>query len=392
MPRRVEALVDPHLLTWARNSAGLEIAVAAGKAQLRAELLERWEQGEGRPSIPQLRKLGKVYKRPIAVFYLPEPPTDFQALRDFRRVPGVVAGTESPELRFQVRQLLSRREFAIELYEATEGPPPQFELSAVMSENPDEVADRLRAFLGITREGQTQWRPGYESLNEWRAAFEKAGVLVFQMADVEISEARGFSAYGEQFPAVVMNIKDSASGRIFTMLHELTHLALHEGGLCDLSEESGRPAHEQQLETYCNRVAGAALVPEAHLLAENIVAANSGRPDWTDAEIRALADRFGCSREVVLRRLLICGRTTEEFYQVKRRHLLEELKGEEARRAGGFAPPYRMVVSGAGPFFVRLVLNNYYQGNITASDVSEFLGARLKHLRKIETAMLTTPG
>jgi DNA-directed RNA polymerase specialized sigma subunit len=36
---------------------------------------------------------------------------------------------------------------------------------------------------------------------------------------------------------------------------------------------------------------------------------------------------------------------------------------------------------------VRLVLQSYYQDRITLSDVSEYLGVRLKHLSKIEQAV-----
>jgi hypothetical protein len=38
--------------------------------------------------------------------------------------------------------------------------------------------------------------------------------------------------------------------------------------------------------------------------------------------------------------------------------------------------------------FVKLVLDNYRQDNITASDVADFLEVRRKHWDKIETAVL----
>src|SRR4030042_4366060 len=117
MARSIEALVEPRLLGWGRRSAGLDIESAARKVQVKRECLERWERGESRPTLTQLRKLGRAYKRPIAVFYLPEPPEDFQALRDFRRLPGAVSAVESPELRFEIRRAQSRREPALELYE-----------------------------------------------------------------------------------------------------------------------------------------------------------------------------------------------------------------------------------------------------------------------------------
>ena len=96
MANRVEALLKPELLPWARENARLTVEEAARKVQVKPERLESWEAGEKRPTIKQLRKLGKAYKRPLAVFCLPERARDFQPMHDFRRLPGQVAGLESP--------------------------------------------------------------------------------------------------------------------------------------------------------------------------------------------------------------------------------------------------------------------------------------------------------
>jgi Zn-dependent peptidase ImmA (M78 family) len=42
-------------------------------------------------------------------------------------------------------------------------------------------------------------------------------------------------------------------GRIFTLLHELAHIALNDGGICDLDDNLRRNA-SAQIEAYCNRV------------------------------------------------------------------------------------------------------------------------------------------
>ena len=117
MAASVKALVKHELLVWARTSAHLTVEDAARKAQVKEEQLAAWELGEGQPSIPQLRKLGRVYKRPLAVFYLPEPPKTFDALRDFRRLPAEMAGKQSPELAFEIRRARARREIALDLYQ-----------------------------------------------------------------------------------------------------------------------------------------------------------------------------------------------------------------------------------------------------------------------------------
>jgi len=96
MTRTPDALIKPELLVWARQSAGLSLDAAAAKLRVSAERLRSWETDEARPTIAQLRTAARVYKRPLAIFYLPEPPLDFQPLRDYRRVPEAQLGQLSP--------------------------------------------------------------------------------------------------------------------------------------------------------------------------------------------------------------------------------------------------------------------------------------------------------
>jgi transcriptional regulator with XRE-family HTH domain len=99
MSRSIPALVKPALLIWARERAGLPLEEAASRLGIEVERLQQWEQGTDRPSIAQLRKIGELYKRPLAVFFLSEPPQGFDPQREFRRLQGVTPQTESPELR-----------------------------------------------------------------------------------------------------------------------------------------------------------------------------------------------------------------------------------------------------------------------------------------------------
>ena len=388
MPPRVEALVEPSLLRWARESAGLDTEVAAKKAGVKPERLESWEAGERRPSIVQLRKLAHIYRRPIAVFYLPEPPADIPTPRDFRRLPGEIAGIESPELRYEVRRAVTRREIALELLSEEGEEAPEFLLRARLSDDPDDLASRVRDTLDVDLRTQYTWRGTYDPFNGWRAAIEEQGVLVLQMVDVEPAEARGFSISEMPLPTVVANIKDAPRGRTFTLLHELTHVVLRQGGLCDLDDLASRPVDRLNVEKFCNRVAGAILIPRDALLSEGAVRDHGGDPAWTDEELRALSQRFGASREAVLRRLLDLGRTDEDYYRERREGFLAEYEEARRHREAGFAPPHQLALASAGPAFAGLVLSSYAHGNITASDVSDYLGVRLKHLPRIEQQLV----
>lgn len=387
--KRVEAVVRPELLVWARESAGFTQAEAAKKAQVKVERLTSWEVGERRPTIPQLRKLAGIYKRPLAVFYLPQPPKDFQAMRDFRRLPGEVAGLESPALRLEIRKARYRREVALALLTTLGERPPQFTVKGSLEDAAENLARKARSVLGVTYQEQVGWGTHYEALNGWRSALERLGILVFQATGTEVQEMRGFSLAETTLPVIVVNIKDHPHGRVFSMLHELAHLMLHRTGLCDLVEDSRRRPQEQKIEVFCNHVAGAVLMPSEMILREEFVRTRRVET-WSDADIVQLARTYRVSREALLRRLLVLEQTTERFYRKKRQEFLEEYDQDEKKtqkKREGFAPPDRMAVSTAGPTFVRLVLDSFYQEKITSSDVSDYLEVRLKWMPKIEEAV-----
>jgi Zn-dependent peptidase ImmA (M78 family)/transcriptional regulator with XRE-family HTH domain len=390
------ALIKPKLLIWARETAGFGVAEAAVKLALPQHRLESWEKGDSKPTIRQLEKIARVYKRPFEVFYLPEQPKDFKPLQhDFRRLPGQVAGVQSPELRYEIRWAQTRREVALDLYETTNEAPPSFSLEATLTAAPEAVGHAIRSALGTGT--HPKWVGSYDCFNFWRSKLEEAGILVFQAQKIDRGEMRGFSINERPLPVIVLNIKDSPAARTFTMVHELAHLMLREGGLCDLTEDrQNRPPEMLRTEQFCNMVAGATLVPSAELLTDPRVSAKGEtRATWSDDELRPIAKKFGVSSLALLRRLLICKRTTAAFYQEKHEESANrknDAENSERRDESGFAPPDRIAVSTAGPLFVRLVLTNYRQDAITASAVSDFLSVRLKWLNKIEAAVLGSPG
>lgn len=390
MVERVEALVDRELLIWARKIAHLTAKEAARKVHVKQERLQSWEAGEKRPTIRQLRELGRVYKRPIAVFYLPEPPKDFTPLRDFRRFADTKAGILSPKLQFETRRARDRREIALELYHDLDyelpNPPPQVSLS----DEPENLALNIRSNLQITRDKQLKFSDNREALAWWKLAIEKNGVLVFQSTDVDISEMRGFSIGEIPLPVVMVNNKDSQRGRTFTMLHEFVHIMLRNYGLCDLYEESNLP-ESQKVEVFCNRVAGAILIPREYLMLEEVVLEKETKTEWSDNDIEELADKYRASREVVIRRLLICDRITVEFYRRKMKQYEQEyaeLRKLRRSRQEWFPLPHHIAMINTGSPLIRLVLESYYSRKITASDVSDFLNIKWKHVSKIEQDVL----
>lgn len=388
MGSRIEAIVKPELLIWARKDAGLSIEVSAKKAQVKPERLNKWENGQLRPTIKQLRTLGRIYKRPLAVFYLPKPPKKFQPLREFRQFPSTGIYEYSPNLRFEIRRAEDRRQIALDLYQLLGESPPEINISVELSDKPENKASEIRELLGISYKTQVNWRYFYEAFNHWKKVLEDSGILIFQAPNIDLNEMRAFSISDLPLPVIVLNLKDSVQARIFSLLHEFIHILLKKGGLCDLEEERLPSQEEQRIEVFCNHVAGAILIPEEQLLSENIVLEKGAYAEWEDSEIIHLANRYKVSREVALRRLLIAGHITIEFYRLKREEYRKEFEKPPEKKEVFPLPYYKKAIVRTGNHFIRLVLNSYYQEKITSSDVSDYLEVRLKHMPDIEMEVI----
>ena len=138
------------------------------------------------------------------------------------------------------------------------------------------------------------------------------------------------------------------------------------------------------MEMFCNRFAGAVLVPRDELLGHDNVR-RAGRPnEWSNGTLGRLANEFKVSREVVLRRLLIFERATRRFYQGRHEEWEAEAREMQERRRGGRRDPPRECIQRNGTPFTSLVLESYRSDRITCSDVADYLNIRLKHLPKVE--------
>src|ERR1700752_2828766 len=144
MAAKNKALVNPQVLAWARETAGFGPEEAAKKISVSVDKLLSSEAGSDHLTVNQLRRASRAYKRPLAVFYLSEPPREEVPLHDFRRLPGRSERTESPALRFEIRRALFRRGAALELFRESGGEPARFDATAKLSESPESVAARVR--------------------------------------------------------------------------------------------------------------------------------------------------------------------------------------------------------------------------------------------------------
>ncbi|HTR72332.1 MAG TPA: XRE family transcriptional regulator [Solirubrobacteraceae bacterium] len=400
MARTPEALIKPELLVWARQSAGFSLDGAAGKLRVSEDRLSSWETGETRPTIAQLRKAANLYKRPLAIFYLPEPPIDFQPLRDYRRVPDAQLGQLSPKLLAFIRRAHAVREAALELRDLTDEPAmpaPKLETDAT---DPERYGAGARALLGVTLAQQAAWRDPRRALNAWIDAVSNLDVLVLQAQSIPIQEMRGFSISTDRLPVVVLNGGDFPRGRIFTLLHEFAHVLLHADGVCDVLPRRQTRSPADDIEIFCNQVAAAALMPLDTFRSESALQKPPPDKRWSEETIRGLSEKYSTSREAVVRRLYSVGLADWDFLQEKEAEYRaafaafrdeQKRKRQEDERPGG-PTYYRMKVRDLGHSFIESALDAYYRRAITGSDLSEYLEIKLDRLPKLEAELATTGG
>lgn len=382
----LDGLLNPDMLTWAREQSHMDVATAAQKINQTAERLTEWENGGRVPTLGQLRSLAQIYKRSVGVFFLKDRPRTSKRPIDFRRLELSANNLLSPTLANGIREAEAKRDAALDIFLENEEDPPAWDLVLPTGTSPDEASAIILGRLGITMQMRAMWKSDYEALNGWRAAVESLGVIVVQLSRVSMDEMRGCSLAMYPLPVIVLNGADSPLGRVFTLLHELTHLARNESSLCDIADDVPRSRQEEAVEVYCNHVAGGVLVPADVLLQNEIVQKANEDSTWDVSELKVFRRVFWASREVILRRLLIHGKTSRAYYQAMREGFKKEYAMQREKPSGP-VPYYRRVVLSNGRFLTRLVLNAYGSGVITGTELSRILNAKLDHLPKIREAL-----
>lgn len=391
MPAIESAPVNPSVLAWARTEGGWQPEQVAKSLQVKPERVLAWEQGERQPTFRQIENLARFFHRPLSIFFQPAPPELPPLASEYRRLPGVDVGAESPALRLALRQMLNRRSVALDLLQELGEAASPFELAAHLQEGAPMVGRRLRDRLGITMEAQMAWANGWQAWRAWRAAAEAAGVLVFQFTKVALEEARGLSLLEWPLPVVGINGKEAApEAKAFTLLHELVHLMLARGQDERPALLETRSADEwSQVERFAESAASHALLPEDAL---RRALGGPQRPDrpWSLTEVQRLARRFRLTPLALATRLRESGDMSWAGYQAWRAEWADYVATLPAR-SGGFASPAEKTLGWAGRPFTKLVLDAMAANRITSVDAARYLDLKFQHFDQLRT-LLVGPG
>jgi Zn-dependent peptidase ImmA (M78 family) len=386
------SVIQPKILTWARATAGLSrddaahaLGLTPARGKTAVERLEAVEVGEEEPSRTLIAKMAKAYHRPLIAFYLAEPPRMGDRGQDFRTLPG--KEQFNPELDALVRDIKARQGLIRSMLEDDEAKPLDFIGSATMQEPVQKlvvrIGERLRFDMARFRANKTP----HEAFAYLRERIEENGVYVLLLGNlgsfhtnIPVEVFRGFALADNIAPLIVVNDQDARTAWSFTVLHELVHLWLGQTGI------SGRDA-ENQIERYCNDVAGELLLPTSELRQlANVVHLSAA----TIAEqIGQFAEAHRVSRAMVaykLYRTSMIGKTTwailddrfrQEWLQYKQQ------QAEKAKKAEG-APNYYVVRRHRmGAALLGLVRRSLDEGTITYTKAGTVLGVKPRNVEPL---------
>lgn len=381
--------INPKILSWARETAGLSPEEAAPKLGLKSnakasatEKLLQAENGERPVSLGMLEKAATAYRRSLISFYLPQPPERGERGDDYRTIAGAPSPRDDAVVDALIRDLRARQQLLREvLLEDEDSTALDFVASSHLSDGVQEVVARIRSKLRVTVAEQRKANGPAALFNLLRAAAENAGAFVLLLGDLgshhsDISEEtfRGFAIADDIAPFVVINDNDAAPARSFTLLHELAHIWIGATGVSGPLQ--GIPANTT--ERFCNEVAGEFLLPPEALA--GIAYDTAFDFQLALSVTNDVARAWNVSQGVVTYRLLTKGLISNQiatalFRTFGDRWRAERQRARENRNPEDTGPSYYIVRrSRLGPSLLNIVRRALRDDLLTHTKAARILG------------------
>lgn len=362
---RVE--VETHLLRWARERAQLSLDVL----HARFPKIHQWEAGEIKPTLKQLEAFANATHAPIGYFFLPEPPVENLPIPDFRTMAGREIVRPSPDLLEMIYACQDRQDWFRDYAIAVGEEPLAFIGSASIQDSVVEIAQAISATLKFSLDERATCRTWEEALRMFISKADGAGVLVMSSGIVmnnthrklNPEEFRGFALSDSISPLIFINGADSKSAQMFTLAHELAHLWLGQSALSDSTVAS---QNQNDVETWCNRVAAELLVPL------DVMRAKIDPGEEINRAVQRLTRIFKVSSLVILQRLRDAGRLN--WHEFRNEYDAEIRRLAEIKKASGGGDFYITTTARFSKRFAKALIGSTLEGRTLYRDAYRLLG------------------
>ena len=388
--------VNPDILRWARETAGLTLDEASRKLGISVtrsmspiERLSSLEEGITEPTRPMLLKMAKHYRRPLIVFYMEKPPQKGNRGQDFRTLPESFPETTNALVDALIRDIQARQSImrAALKDEEEDVLPLTFVGSLRISDGVESIVNAIRDVTKVDLDAYRGQRSYNDAFKYLRNKVEEAGIFVLLIGDLgsnhtafDLDVFRGFAISDEIAPFIVINDRDSRAAWSFTLIHELAHIWLGQTGISSANSEL-------EIEQFCNKVASEFLLPDVYLGAFNL----SEVTDFEERKntISEFAHSQNISSSMVAYKLYLLGEIDRpSWIQLHREYRRLWLKARDDRkksRKGKKGGPSYYVVKRhrLGENLISLVHQMMIGGTITTSKASKVLGVAPKNLQNL---------
>jgi Zn-dependent peptidase ImmA (M78 family)/DNA-binding XRE family transcriptional regulator len=388
-----KAFITPNVLKWARESARMTEEIAAAKISVSIEKLKEWEDGTSQPTIRQAQTLAKAYKRPFALFFLPDIPRDFQPLQDFRKSGSKSLTTSSI---FIIREIQQKQGWISDVYAENQEEKLPFVGRFNIKDNPQKVAEDILQTLNINPLFYKTDNP----IKEWIDAAETNGIFISRTSFIhsrlklDAEELKGFAIADKRAPFVFVNSDDWNAPQLFTLVHELAHIWIAETGISNEVEPNLKQKDTfHSVELFCNEVAANALMPQEILLNFDSSLFQSSK------DVFKIAKQLGVSSFALLVRALnlhiislsiynnLKKQADKDFADYLRIEAEKKAKQKEKEKPGG--PNYFLLqLNRNSRLFTQTVLDAFRGGYIEPTLASNLLNVQVNKFQKLESQLV----
>ncbi len=387
-----KAYITPNVLKWARESARMTEERAAAKVSVSAEKLKEWEAGTSQPTIKQAQTLAKTYKRPFALFFLPEIPRDFQPLQDFRSNDSKALGTGSI---FIIREIQQKQTWISDVNEENNEPKIPFVGKFSINDNPVTIAKDILNTLGIVPGSYANDNP----IKEWIDKAETKGIFISRTSFIhsrlklDSEELQGFAIADPYAPFVFINSDDWNAPQLFTLVHELAHIWIAATGISNDIEPGLK--HKDKLhpiELFCNEVAANALIPLEIINSVPTTVFNSSK------DVFNISKKLGISSFAFLVRAMNLKLISFDKYKELKKAADTEYKAflkreaeknakQKLKEKKGGPNYYLLQLNKNSRLFTQTVLDAFRGGFIEPTQASTLLNVQINNFHKLEAQL-----
>lgn len=334
----------------ARKALGLSLRDLGKQIALSHAAVKKYEDNVVTPSSDVLIKLARALDVKVEYFFRPEC-FHLESIR-YRK------HADIPERHLEeiTAKILDQIERRVELESLFPTPPVQsFSIKSLPKiitqiEDIEKLADQVR----------DQWDLGLDPIPDLIDIFEERGIKVFEVNNEQYPKFDGLYAKVNTMPVIVIGDKRPGDRQRFTLAHELGHLLL-----------DSRLAEGLDIENYCNRFAGAFLLPSQSIITVLGKHRNSIEP----RELALLKQEFGISMTSILHRA--------EETEIISNKIYRQIRAEFNDRGWSKKEPGEQYLKEIAHTFEQMIFHALAEQYIGESKAAELMNMPLEAFRSL---------